>query len=72
MLIGKDTVAKHEPRTGLHGVLRQKPRHQLGGCFPDHRVQARVEAGELRPESDQANPAIELGQWITPQVTRPG
>jgi hypothetical protein len=64
MLIGKDPVAKHEPRTGLHRMLGQQPRHELGRRFPHLRIQTGIEAGELRPESHEANPTVEVGHQV--------
>jgi hypothetical protein len=51
MLIRKDPVAQHEARTGLYDVLRQESCREIGGSLPYAWVQARVESGELGPES---------------------
>ena len=62
MLLRKDTVTEHMPRAGLQCVLRQKPGCKLGSGFPDHRVQARIEARELGAKSNQAYSAIDVCQ----------
>ncbi len=60
MLLRKYPVTEHVSRTGLQHILRQELGRQLSGRFPDHVVQAWVEAGELGPQPHQPNPAVEL------------
>jgi hypothetical protein len=67
MLVGENAVAQHESRARLHRVLSEESRHELRRGFPDHGIEPRVESSKLRPESDQANSAIEDGQMSPPK-----
>jgi hypothetical protein len=64
MLLGENAIGEHIPWTGLHGVLRQQSGGELGGGFPDSRLQAWIEMGKLRPEPNQTDPAIDLCQGV--------
>jgi hypothetical protein len=44
----------------LNDVLGQEPGGEFGGGFPDAGIQSGIEAGELRPQPHQTDPAIYL------------
>ena len=64
VLIRKNPATEHVSRAGLHRMLRQEPGRELSGGFPDHGVEARVEAGELGPQPHQTNPAVDLHRYF--------
>jgi len=72
MLLRENAIGEHIPRTGLHGMLRQQSGGELGGGFPDSRLQARIKMSKLRPEPNQSDPAIELCQGFLPDRTVAG